>query len=189
MRELFEERIKKAWRFTRKRLQQNFKIAVPTYYKGKIQLLVPLYLDEQDTNQPTVALVVALNAEEDGKCKQSPRGVKYHYYCPTCLSLAMAKNDARVITRIDGTWLAEPTIENAIRNAKKEIPCEQNHERAKLLKKVVESLETLKSFDDNGGNAPKRLCNDDMSSKHSATPEIKTLGAFSSIKEFLESDF
>lgn len=83
--------------WTRKLLQGNFKIAIPTFYRGEIQLLVPLYLGD-DKNEVSAALVVALNKDENKDC---------HYYCPTCLSLEMARRDSRVITRIQNTWLVE----------------------------------------------------------------------------------
>ena len=78
------------------RQQKSFKVAIPTYYRGKIQLLVSLYLDENNENEASVALVVALNENKEKKC---------WYFCPTCLSLDMARADLRVITRIDDTWL------------------------------------------------------------------------------------
>ena len=92
----FKKYLHDAWRKTRKILQKSFKVAIPTYYRGKIQLLVPLYLDENNENEASVALVVALNEKKEKK---------YWYFCPTCLSLDMARVDSRVITRIDDTWL------------------------------------------------------------------------------------
>ena len=93
----FKQFLDDAWRHTRKLLQKSFKIAIPTYYKGKIQLLAPLYLSSNQ-NEVSVALVVSLNEDRENK----PR---CHYFCPTVLSLEMARNDSRVITRIEGTWL------------------------------------------------------------------------------------
>lgn len=92
----FKKYLHGAWRKTRKILQKSFKVAIPTYYRGKIQLLVPLYLDGNNENEASVALVVALNENKEKKC---------WYFCPTCLSLDMARVDSRVITRIDDTWL------------------------------------------------------------------------------------
>jgi len=94
----FKEYLSSAWRDTRKILQKSFKVAIPTYYRGKIQLLVPLYLDESDKKTATVALVVALNEKKEIGAA--------HYFCPTCLTLEMARMDSRVITRVDDTWLA-----------------------------------------------------------------------------------
>ncbi|MBQ6007082.1 MAG: DUF3825 domain-containing protein [Kiritimatiellae bacterium] len=93
----FKKYLHAAWRRTRKILQKSFKVAIPTYYRGKIQLLVPLYLDDKDPQSASVALVVTLN---ERMAMGGP-----HYFCPTCLSLDMARMDSRVITRIDDTWL------------------------------------------------------------------------------------
>ena len=92
--EEFKTYIEDAWRTTRKILQKSFKVAIPTYYHGEIQLLVPLFLDEKNINQASAALVLTLNNKGSS-----------HYFCPTCLSLEMARIDSRVITRIDDTWL------------------------------------------------------------------------------------
>lgn len=96
----FDNEIRKRFGMTRKRLQGNFKIAIPTFYRGEIQLLVPLYLEE-DPEKVSVALVVTLNRDPKRKC---------HYYCPTCLSLDMARRDARVITRVSDTWLEDQSL-------------------------------------------------------------------------------
>ena len=90
----FKEYLENAWRVTRKILQKSFKVAIPTYYRGEIQMLVPLYFDNNNKQEASVALVVTLD-----KTGQS------HYFCPTCLTLEMARVDSRVITRIDDTWL------------------------------------------------------------------------------------
>ena len=91
----FDDEIRRRFGMTRKLLQKNFKIAIPMFYRGKIQLLVPLYLEE-NPKKVSVALVVTLNQDPKRRC---------HYYCPTCLSLDMARRDARVITRMSDTWL------------------------------------------------------------------------------------
>lgn len=98
----FIKQIDCAWKETRKMLQANFKIAIPTYYRGKIQLLVPLYLEKPFSTEPTVALVVQKNNEDER--------IRYggaYYWCPTCLTLQMARNNSRVITPLAGTWLHE----------------------------------------------------------------------------------
>lgn len=97
----FKEYLYSAWRRTRKMLQKSFKVAIPTYYRGEIQLLVPLFLDEKNINQASVALVLTLD-------NKGP----WHYFCPTCLSLEMARMDSRVITRIDDTWL-KPDVKSS----------------------------------------------------------------------------
>lgn len=75
----------------KKRVLANYKIAVPQYYKGKIQLLLPLCLVDSDI--PDLALVVTKN----------PTGNFYQGH--TCLSIEMAYNNARLIAKPDSYWL------------------------------------------------------------------------------------
>lgn len=75
----------------KKRIQANYKTVVPQYYKGKIQLLVPLYLSNEDN--PDLALVLSLNED------------KTAYKGHTCLTKEMAYNNARLIARPDSYWL------------------------------------------------------------------------------------
>lgn len=74
----------------KKKVIANYKIAVPQYYDGKIQLLLPLCLD--GTDNPTVALVVT---------KQNEHVYQGH----TCLTLDMAYNNARLIAKPNSHWL------------------------------------------------------------------------------------
>lgn len=76
---------------TKRMLEANYKVAVPQYYKGKIQLLVPICL--QDPNVPDLALT----------CDKTPDGMKY-LGC-TCLTLEMAYNNARLIAKPESNWL------------------------------------------------------------------------------------
>ena len=75
----------------KKRIEANYKTIVPQLYRGKIQLLAPLYLTNQDT--PDLALVLSLS------------GDKTVYYGHTCLTTEMAYNNARLIARPDSYWL------------------------------------------------------------------------------------
>lgn len=84
---LFDGAIKRA----RAMIDANYKTAVPQYYKGKIQLLIPICLINE--NQPDLALVVSKN--ENGN----------NYLGHTCLTLDMAYNNARLIARPDSNWL------------------------------------------------------------------------------------
>ena len=86
-RKLLEGAIKE----TTKRIEANYKTAVPQWYKGKIQLLAPLYLT--NPNVPDLALVLSLS--EDGSC----------YYGHTCLTIDMAYNNARLIAKPESFWL------------------------------------------------------------------------------------
>ena len=75
----------------RKRIEANYKTIVPQWYKGKIQLLAPLYLSNPDN--PDLALVLSLSE------------TKTVYYGHTCLTTEMAYNNARLIARPDSYWL------------------------------------------------------------------------------------
>nr|MDD6335715.1 DUF3825 domain-containing protein [bacterium] len=72
-------------------IDANYKTAVPQYYRGKIQLLVPLCLCGDA--KPDLALVVSKN--EAGNL----------YLGHTCLTLEMAYNNARLIARPESEWL------------------------------------------------------------------------------------
>lgn len=76
---------------TKRMLEANYKVAVPQYYKGKIQLLVPICL--QNPNVPDLALA----------CSKTEDGLKY-LGC-TCLTLEMAYNNARLIAKPESNWL------------------------------------------------------------------------------------
>lgn len=73
----------------KRRVRRNYKTAIPQYYKGKLQLLLPLCL--QDKSKADLALVI----EKDG-------GI---YRASTCLTLDMAINNARLIAKPDDEWL------------------------------------------------------------------------------------
>ncbi len=80
-----------AIRSVKRRIEANYKTIVPQLYRGKIQLLAPLYLTNPDT--PDLALVLSLS--DDGTT----------YYGHTCLTTEMAYNNARLIARPDSYWL------------------------------------------------------------------------------------
>ena len=84
---LFDGAIKRA----KSMIDANYKTAVPQYYKGKIQLLVPICLTNE--TKPDLALVVSKS--ETSNC----------YLGHTCLTLDMAYNNARLIARPDSNWL------------------------------------------------------------------------------------
>ncbi len=84
---LFDGAIKRA----KSMIDANYKTAVPQYYKGKIQLLVPICLISE--NKPDLALVVSKNDAGN------------QYLGHTCLTLDMAYNNARLIARPDSSWL------------------------------------------------------------------------------------
>lgn len=71
------------------RVIRNYKTAIPQYNRGRIQLLLPLCLDD-----PAVADVALVIGKE---------GAVYKGY--TVLTLDMAYNNARLLTRPDREWL------------------------------------------------------------------------------------
>lgn len=75
----------------KKKVRTNYKIAVPQYYDGKIQLLLPLCLTAGSPN-PDLALVVHKLNENT-------------YTARTCLTLKMAYNNARLIVKPQSNWL------------------------------------------------------------------------------------
>ena len=72
-------------------LEANYKTAIPQFYKGKMQLLVPICL--QFPNVPDLALT----------CTKTEDKRKYLGY--TCLTLDMAYNNARLIAKPESNWL------------------------------------------------------------------------------------
>lgn len=85
-------RLDDAIELAQKRVEWNFRTAVPAFYptKNAMSLLLPLDLTEND--QPDVALVVELM--ESGA-----------YIGQTILTMKMAYNNARLICRPDSDWL------------------------------------------------------------------------------------
>lgn len=71
------------------RVRRNYKTAIPQYYQGNIQLLLPLSLT--DPAKADLALVVERFAD--------------FYRAATCLTLDMAYNNARQLARPDRDWL------------------------------------------------------------------------------------
>lgn len=72
------------------RVKRNYKTAIPQYYQGSIQLLLPLSLT--DPSKADLALVVEKFSD--------------FYRASTCLTLDMAYNNARQLARPDRDWLA-----------------------------------------------------------------------------------
>lgn len=72
------------------KVEQNYRIAVPQYHNGHVQLLLPICL--QDTETPDLVLVVSRKNNV--------------YRGNTCLTLDMAYNNARLIARPENNWLS-----------------------------------------------------------------------------------
>ena len=92
-----KNRIVDAVNYAIKRVRWNFKTAIPMYYPSaeKISLLLPLSLSTED--KIDVALV--LESTQSGA-----------YIAHTILTLKMAYNNARLITRPDSDWLVAKNI-------------------------------------------------------------------------------
>lgn len=72
-----------------RRIRRNYKTAVPQYYKGKLQLLLPICL----TSKASADLALVIEKENN------------IYRASTCLTLDMAINNARLIAKPDDEWL------------------------------------------------------------------------------------
>jgi len=72
-----------------KRINRNYKTAVPQYYDGRLQLLLPICLSSKASAD--LALVI----EKESNV----------YRASTCLTLDMAINNARLIAKPDDEWL------------------------------------------------------------------------------------
>lgn len=75
----------------KKKVKTNYKIAVPQYYRNRIQLLLPLCLTAGSPN-PDLALVI-YKVDEMTYCAR------------TCLTIQMAYTNARLIVRPQSDWL------------------------------------------------------------------------------------
>lgn len=73
----------------KERVKRNYKTAIPQYYRGGIQLLLPLCIGS--SNQADLAIVV--------------ENMGTFYRASTCLTLDMAYNNARQITKPSREWL------------------------------------------------------------------------------------
>lgn len=92
-----KNRITDAINYAIKRVRWNFKTAIPIYYPGQkqISLLLPLALVDEDN----VDVALVLEATDSDA-----------YIAHTILTLEMAYNDARLITRPDSDWLTADKI-------------------------------------------------------------------------------
>lgn len=76
----------------KEKVKRNYKIAIPHWYEGKIQLLLPLVLTNEE-NIAELAFVID---------KDKQRNI---YRGKTILTMDMAYIDARLITKPDDDWL------------------------------------------------------------------------------------
>lgn len=75
----------------KKRIDENYKVAVPQYFGNKIQLLLPMYL----TNPSKPDLALTLTRDDENKC----------YLGHTCITMEWAYNNARLIAKPNSDWL------------------------------------------------------------------------------------
>ncbi len=75
----------------KKRIDENYKVAVPQYFGNKIQLLLPMYLT--NPNKPDLALT--LTRDDENRC----------YLGHTCITMEWAYNNARLIAKPNSDWL------------------------------------------------------------------------------------
>lgn len=73
----------------KERVKRNYKTAVPQYYSGRVQLMLPLCISRP--GQADLAIIV----EDHG----------LFYRAATCLTLDMAYNNARLLAKPDKDWL------------------------------------------------------------------------------------
>jgi hypothetical protein len=83
--------IEGATKFLKDKIRRNYKVAIPSWYKGHIQLLLPLNLT--DENEADLALVAD---------KDDSRNI---YRIRTALTMDMAYKRARLLCRPDRDWL------------------------------------------------------------------------------------
>ena len=74
----------------KKRIASNYNVAVPQFFEGYVQLLIPISLGE-DISHTDLVLAVSRN-----------NGV---YLGKTCLTLDMAYNNARLIAKPEAPWI------------------------------------------------------------------------------------
>lgn len=80
-----------ALRQTRRMLEADYRTAIPQYYNHSIQLLIPICL--RHPGRPDLALA----------CMKTADGSKY--LGRTCLTLRMAYHNARLLARVEKSWL------------------------------------------------------------------------------------
>ena len=86
-------RVEGAIQEARKRVRLNYRLAIPQYFNGEIQMLLPINLTDGST-RPDMALAVRRLDETT-------------YTARTCLTLKMAYNNARLIHKPQNNWLTD----------------------------------------------------------------------------------
>ena len=78
-----------AIKIAKKKIERNYKTAVPQFFDNKIQFLIPLCL--LDTQKPDIAIAISKDTN--------------YYYGATCLTMDLAYNNARLIVKPESDWL------------------------------------------------------------------------------------
>lgn len=78
-----------AIKIAKKKIERNYKTAVPQFFDNKIQFLIPLCL--LDPQKPDIAIAISKDTN--------------YYYGATCLTMDMAYNNARLIVKPESDWL------------------------------------------------------------------------------------
>lgn len=79
-----------AIKLAEKKVESNYKVAVPQYHRGTLGLLLPLCLTDGSDNADLALTVMENNSK---------------YLASTCLDLRMAYTNARLIVKPESDWL------------------------------------------------------------------------------------
>ena len=97
--ELLYPILEKSLEMAKKRAARNYRIAVPQFYSGNLQLLLPVVLG--GAGEADLALVFKRYQYEDKPESKN----KFYYKVYSNLTLAMAYNNARLLSRPASEWL------------------------------------------------------------------------------------
>ena len=92
------EKLEESLDVAKRRVKNNFTLVVPQYYRGSIQLLLPLSLNSDKID----ACLLLLRDKKDNGNEV--------YFAKTMLTLEMAYNNARLINRPESSWLLPKNI-------------------------------------------------------------------------------
>jgi hypothetical protein len=101
--DLTEQLLRKAITRTRARCANNYRTAVPHFIKGKVELLVPLYLSKDSYGKPDLVLSLKRSVKDDGtSC----------YDASTIVTMRAAYCSARLIAPVESDWLLIDYVRN-----------------------------------------------------------------------------
>lgn len=79
----------------------NYRLTIPQFYKGRVQLLLPLCLQ----GEPVLAATLSKESEHLEPSPKGDRETKFVYKLSTVLRISWAYNNARLLGRIESNWL------------------------------------------------------------------------------------